>query len=342
MTQSRIIQKRCYYKNGIDETVYSEIVWQRKETINKYDLLKQQDCDEATILNVLQVSRATLYRWKLNFKKYGLIGLEPDSRSPKKRRKPGWSYEIEQRIYKLRKENPLFGKAKITVLYKRKYSQVVPVSTVGRIIVKLIKIGLVQPVKLLLFGKIHKNRTFNGHAKRLPKGLKAQQVGELIQIDHMTVQLPGLGTMKHFNAICPITKIAVERVYRTATSQNGAIFLENVLRELPFEVVSIQVDGGSEFMKEFEDLCFKKGIVLFVLPPKSPELNGTVERGNGTFRYEFYAQQDRFESLFQLQDSLQKFVTSYNTFRPHHGVGLLTPYEAYELISKNGGLESHM
>ncbi|MGI9214863.1 MAG: hypothetical protein ACR2HS_04275 [Gammaproteobacteria bacterium] len=40
----------------------------------------------------------------------------------------------------------------------------------------------------------------------------------------------------------------------------------------PFKISSIQVDGGSEFMKDFERLCQEKSIDLFVLPPKSPKL----------------------------------------------------------------------
>ena len=342
MIHSHIIQRRCYYKSGIDETNYSDIVWQRKKILDKYEILKQQDCEDFAILDVLQVSRATLYRWKSNFKKYGLIGLEPNSRAPRTKRKPGWSKELEIRIYKLRKEYPVWGKAKIAIMYEQKYGQKVPVSTVGRILKKLVKTKDIVPVKWLLFGKIHQTRVLSGHAKRLPKGLKSTKVGELVQIDHMTVQIPGHGYLKHFSAICPITKIAVEEIYRTATSQNGAVFLEKVLRELPFPVISIQVDGGSEFMGDFESLCAKRGINLFVLPPKRPDLNGGVERANSTFKYEFYAQHHGSESLIELQDDLYKFVRFYNKVRPHHGVGLLTPYAAYELISKNGGLQSHM
>ena len=40
-------------------------------------------------------------------------------------------------------------------------------------------------------------------------------------------------------------------------------------------------------MAEFEDACEKKGLGLFVLPPKSPQMNGAVERCNGAWRYEF-------------------------------------------------------
>jgi putative transposase len=47
---------------------------------------------------------------------------------------------------------------------------------------------------------------------------------------------------------------------------------------MPFPIAAIQVDGGAEFMAEFETACQQRGLVLYVLPPKSPKLNGAVER----------------------------------------------------------------
>ena len=58
---------------------------------------------------------------------------------------------------------------------------------------------------------------------------------------------------------------------------------------MPDPVKAIQIDGGSEFMAEFEQACADKNLPLYVLPPRSPKLNGAVERCNGAWRYEFYA-----------------------------------------------------
>ena len=62
--------------------------------------------------------------------------------------------------------------------------------------------------------------------------------------------------------------------------------------DMPFTVKGVQADGGSEFMAEFETECEKRDIALFVLPPRSPKLNGGAERCNGAWRYEFYAVYD--------------------------------------------------
>ncbi len=54
--------------------------------------------------------------------------------------------------------------------------------------------------------------------------------------------------------------------------------LDKLEAALPFPLRAIQIDGGSEFKAEFEAACEQKGIALWVLPPRSPELDGRVER----------------------------------------------------------------
>ena len=54
-------------------------------------------------------------------------------------------------------------------------------------------------------------------------------------------------------------------------------FLDRLTARMPFSVRAIQVDGGSEFQAAFEEAYQARGIRLFILPPRSPELNGCVE-----------------------------------------------------------------
>ncbi len=48
------------------------------------------------------------------------------------------------------------------------------------------------------------------------------------------------------------------------------------------------MDGASEFKADFEEACQERGIRLFVLPPRSPKLNGHGERAQRTHQEEFY------------------------------------------------------
>ena len=71
-------------------------------------------------------------------------------------------------------------------------------------------------------------------------------------------------------------------------NSNATKFLRELIENVPYKVRSIQVDGGSEFMKDFEHACKELDIPLFVLPPAKPTYNSKIERSNRTFREEFY------------------------------------------------------
>ena len=107
---------------------------------------------------------------------------------------------------------------------------------------------------------------FINHARRIPKGLKAQKPGELVQIDHTSLKLDSGHGVKHFEAICPVTRFSVGKAFRKASSLTATKFLEFVENSLPFKLSSIQVDGGSEFMGTFEKTCKERNIPLYVLP----------------------------------------------------------------------------
>ena len=77
----------------------------------------------------------------------------------------------------------------------------------------------------------------------------------------------------------------------------------------PYKILSIQVDGGSEFMADFETACERRHIPLIVLPPARLKYDGGVERGNRTFREEFYACRDLIaDSIGAMRFELRKAV----------------------------------
>ncbi len=87
-------------------------------------------------------------------------------------------------------------------------------------------------------------------------------------------------------------------------------------------------------MKDFEEACKKFGIALYVLPPKSPEYNGNIERANAAAKYEFYSFYTGDCTLFSLRKSLQRYVKKYNTYRPHQALQYLTPQQYFYRLSE--------
>ena len=91
----------------------------------------------------------------------------------------------------------------------------------------------------------------------------------------------------------------------------------------------IQVDGGSEFMKDFEEECSKQNIPLYVLPPRSSKINGNVERANGLCHRKFYEVYDLPYKLAAIQKMLKEFQYNFNHLRPHFSLKGLTPAESF-------------
>ena len=81
--------------------------------------------------------------------------------------------------------------------------------------------------------------------------------------------LPGV-ILKHFTARDVISRWDVLEAHTRATSNTASGFIDVLLKRMPFPIKAIQVDGGSEFQDAFERECQKRGIKLFVLPPRSP------------------------------------------------------------------------
>ena len=63
---------------------------------------------------------------------------------------------------------------------------------------------------------------------------------------------------------------------------------------------------------------------IYVLPPRSPKLNGCVERSNGTFHYEFYALRPQFKNIHELNYELAEFTQKYNEKRPRQRLNYFT------------------
>jgi transposase InsO family protein len=109
---------------------------------------------------------------------------------------------------------------------------------------------------------------------------------------------------------------------------------------MPLPLRAIQVDGGSEFEAVFEEECQRRGIRLFVLPPRSPKLNGAVERAHRTHTEEFYEVTESTFELSDLKNELLKWEMVYNTIRPHQALGYLTPLQFLQKEKGKGGMVS--
>jgi len=269
------------------------------------------------------ISPQTFYRWKRRYNEKHLASLEDRTHRPWRVRQPTWTEEQVTAVLKIREEYPRWGKDKLSVLLSgRGYS--LSVSMVGRILTYLKRRGILrEPIPNHVSARKHQRP--RPYAIRKPKDYQPTQMGDMVQLDTLDIRpLPGL-VLKHFTAHDVVSKWNVIDVRRSASAKTASEFLDTLGERMPFPIKAIQVDGGSEFQALFEMECQRRGIKLFVLPPRSPKLNGGVERAHRTHTEEFYEITGNSFDLAEIRSELLEWERIYNTVRPHQALGYLTP-----------------
>ncbi len=287
------------------------------------------------------ISPQTFYRWKRRFDPYDLTTLEDESHRPLKPRVPQTPPAIVEKLLALRRRYPRWGKDKLVVLLRRD-GLTLSTSTVGRILKRLKDRGvLVEPLNVRLAKAARKRRWKPRYAMRKPEGYRIDAPGDLVQVDTVHVRFSNSETRYQFSSRDAISRWDCCRAYRHASSSAAAAFLEYMEKKFPFRFRAIQIDGGSEFKKHFEEACRRHKLRLFIIPPRSPKLQGYVERSNRTHREEFYEVEEIELTMEGHNRQLEEWNRVYNYVRPHQSLKYLTPNEFYQRWLKEHKLKRH-
>lgn len=258
------------------------------------------------------ISRPTLRKWWRRFQKVGETGLIELSRrphhSPNRKvldREIGW-------ISALRKRR--LGSRRIQNELLRNYAFSISRATLCKILRQL----NVEPLK--------KSRILRKHRHRYERPIP----GERVQIDTCKIA-PGL---YQYTAVDDCTRIRCLALFDRRTAANSLLFLEQIIEEMPFPIQRIQSDRGLEFFAhKFQERLKKYAIKFRPIKPRSPHLNGKVERSQSTDLEEFYPTIDLQDS--ELSRKLRDWQDYYNEFRPHGSLNGKTPWEKWnELVMK--------
>ena len=281
----------------------------------------------------LGISGQTFYRWRRRYDPHNLATREAGSHRPGRFRRPTWSLRQAAAVLALRRQYPRWGKDKLRRLLE-KQDLSLSTSMVGRILADLRRQRvLVEPPRPAVLKCQRRKLRLRPWATRKPRFWRVRQPGDLVGLD--TKQLhpaPGI-SLHHFSARDVVSRWEVIEVHPRTMAQTAAHFLEAWLARMPFSIRALQVDGGSEFAAQFEQACQRRQIPLFVLPPRSPKLNGHVERAHRTHNEEFYEVTPDRWSLPQLSRQLLAWEHTYNTIRPHQALGYATPAEFLQRFS---------
>lgn len=268
------------------------------------------------------ISRQAFYRWKRRYDAQGAAGLWDRARRPN-RSPRATPREVVAKILYLR-QHYHFGPGKIADYLARFHHVTLARSSVHRILVR------------------HRMNRLPGNQKHRPHRQRWQryekpQPGHRLQMDVKFLErIPGTQKrLYQFTAIDDCTRLRVLKVYDTCNQRTAIRFADEVVRRLPFRVHVVQTDNGAEFQSQFHWHLAALDIHHVYIRPRTPHLNGKVERSHRVDDQEFYQMLDQAgisDDIHLFNEKLREWEEYYNYHRPHGALDGQTPYE--RLIAK--------
>jgi transposase InsO family protein len=277
--------------------------------------------------NAFHVGKSTLYDWKGAYEHSGkrLDSLIPAHTRPHQTRTMQTDWRLIDFISSFRKQHGNSDKRKVKV-FLDVYAQELGISSLG-----LSTIGKIIRRKKL-FAKIKTRRrlkTLSG-VKRVKHAPRVTLPG-YIQMDSITVY--AIDQRFCFMSVIDIfTKYAWVKRVPALSSLQAVATLEEFRTHFPGRVTTIQTDNGSEFLGSFHEHVATLKIPHEFIYPRSPKINGVVERFNRTIQEEFITHHEELNyDLPEFQTHLNHYLTWYNEKRPHLSLRLLSPLQFMEL-----------
>lgn len=272
------------------------------------------------------ISRETFYKWKRAYESKGepgLINSKPCPENPKLRTPA----HIEEKILHLRRTYHL-GPLRITWYLKRYHNITISHGGVRNV---LLRNGL--------------NRLPRNAKKRtlLIQRYEKQVPGHHVQVDVKFLDFKDQQEQKvrrfQYTAIDDATRVRALKVYERHTQDNAIDFINYVVEKFPFRIQTIRTDNGHEFQAKFHWHVEDLGMTHRYIKPRTPRLNGKVERSHLTDKEEFY-QLLTYTDDVDLNAKLREWESFYNYHRPHSSHGGKTPYEVLKEKMQAAGQEA--
>lgn len=134
-----------------------------------------------------------------------------------------------------------------------------------------------------------------------------------------------------FTAIDDATRVRALKIYQRHNQKSAIDFIDYVVEKFPFRIHTVRTDRGHEWQAQFHWHVEDKGMRHVYIKPRSPQLNGKVERSHRTDQEEFY-QLLTYTDDVDLNAKLREWEKFYNLSRPHGAHNGKTPYEALKRL----------
>lgn len=281
--------------------------------------LKQIIDKQKTVIRVsreLSVSRQTVHKWLLRYKRFGIDGLLVRRAKRKTRAHNRTSVEIEQLVINTSNEYFNDGVETLSDRIQAENNTTLHPTTIYRILKR---------------NNIRYTDQYVRTKKRWKKQLFSHQIpGTELQMDTKYPYGYKQGKVI-YTIIDDASRWVFAWSYEKANKYNTLDFLNKVLKRAPFYIQKIRTDQGKEFIATDVENFFKNNNIIHRRnTPYCPEENGKIERFHKTLndkaiRWSFTPN----DSLEQMQYQLNLFLHYYNYQKKHRGLGMdgKTPIE---------------
>lgn len=252
------------------------------------------------------ISAPTLRKWWRRYQAEGEAGLIDRSRRP--HHSPGRRVfkREEQLILVLRRERKL-GIKRLRIELIRQHGLRLAIDTIHKVLVRHAENHLKRP-------KLQRKKKWKRYSRPVP--------GDRVQMDVCKIA-KGL---YQFTAIDDCSRYQVAAVFPRKTAKCTLAFLDHVAEKMPFPIQRLQTDRGQEFFAyDVQDTLRERRIKFRPTKPRSPHLNGKVERVQRTALEEFWPTVDLDDP--GISGQLDEWLHFYNRDRPHDSLGGKSPID---------------
>ena len=295
----------------------------RRQAVEAY---RKSGLSQKDFSKVWGVAEVTLGRWNSLYEKYGPKGLEGSIfqdtfRKYKARHHKRISETLQQEIIKTKLENPMFGLRKVRDFLHRFEGLKVSTGTIRKTLVEE-KIPLVEIVK--------KRRRSSDRIRTFERAKPMQ----LWQTDITSYVLARHSQRAYLTVFLDDNSRYIV-AWSLELRQTGEFVMNCVLNGIqkfgkPEEILT---DQGRQYFSwrgksEFQHLLDREGIKHVVARSHHPQTVGKCERLWETIGQEFWARV-RPQELSEARERLKYYIDHYNHFRPHQGIGGMTPADRF-------------
>lgn len=275
------------------------------------------------------IGKSTLYDWKKRYDGHHIRLLIPLSTRPTHLRAMHTHPAIVAFIKSVRLgEHPM-----------NKYT-IKPLLDAYCIHLGIVSVGVTTIGKLIRRNHWFSARRIKRYDKRRFRGQRRRYAPRTTTPGHIemdSILLYVLGRRWQFMSVIDVaTRYGYCTVVASISSMEARrVFLE-FQKHFSYPVTTVQTDNGSEFLGAFHIHSLSHGITHEFIYPRSPKINGMVERFNRTVQEECIERSDElFYSPERFKRKLTEYLTWYNTKRPHMSLHLQTPVQVLQQFTSS-------